>query len=76
MELRSGNKVGAELGDSDGGCALPEEVAIREISNFEFRISNLKTRSQESGDRRKDTGCLIEDSLPFSLFSPKPFLAK
>ena len=36
MELRSGNKVGAGLGESDGGRALPEEVAIREILDCRF----------------------------------------
>jgi hypothetical protein len=31
MELRSGNKGGAGFGDSDGGRALPEEVAVEAI---------------------------------------------
>ena len=40
MELRSGNKVGAGLGDSDGGPALPEEVAIGGVKDCGFRISD------------------------------------
>ena len=34
MEPQSGNKVGAGLGDGDGGRALPEEVTIKEILDF------------------------------------------
>ena len=41
MELQSGNKAGAGLGDSDGGPALPEEVAVETIADFRLRIEGV-----------------------------------
>ena len=55
MVLRSGNKVGAKLGESDGGPALPEEVAIRAVLDCRFEIADCGFKSKVSGFRCQRT---------------------